>query len=48
MADVSVRAARASATAAGLFYRRHVLAWTLAGIAMLLALLAPALWNGFP
>lgn len=50
MADVSVsvRAARIIRAAAITQQQRHVLSWVLASFAMLLALLAPALWNGFP
>jgi hypothetical protein len=50
MADVSVavRTAPSGVVAAIAPVQSGYLAWTLASIAMLLALLAPALWNGFP
>ena len=50
MADVSIagRAAQAGAAAAIPQFQRSVLAWILASAAMVLALMAPALWNGFP
>ena len=43
MADAPIRYARVSAADGG-----NVLAWILASAAMLLELVAPALWNGFP
>jgi hypothetical protein len=50
MADVSIAtgAARAVAAAPTADVQRSALAWLLAAIAMVLALMAPALWNGFP
>src|ERR1035441_7329014 len=50
MADVSItgRAAQAGAAAAIPQFQRSVLAWIFASAAMVLALMAPALWNGFP
>jgi hypothetical protein len=50
MADVSVAVgtARAGAAAAVSKAQPGILAWPLGSGAMLLALLAPALWNGFP
>lgn len=50
MADVSIagRAAQAGAAAAITESQRDRLAWALASIVMVLALMAPALWNGFP
>jgi hypothetical protein len=50
MADVSIAggAARAGVVAAISDSQRNIVAWILASIAMLLALMAPALWNGFP
>ena len=48
-AMAEVDAARGSGAAAEIFDpQRNVLAWVLASAAMLLALMAPALWNGFP
>ena len=49
MADVTVaRAAQGSVAAAISQARGGVFAWAAAGVAMVLVLLAPALWNGFP
>jgi hypothetical protein len=50
MADVSIvgGAARAGTAAAIPEFQRSVLAWILASIAMVVALMTPALWNGFP
>jgi hypothetical protein len=50
MADVSIggRAARVGAAATISNSQRIILAWTLSSALMLLALSAPALWNGFP
>jgi hypothetical protein len=50
MADVSIagRAAQAGAAAAIPQFQRSVLTWIFASAAMVLALMAPALWNGFP
>ena len=50
MADVSIvgGAAGTGAAAAIPDLQRSVLAWILASIAMVLALMTPALWNGFP
>ena len=48
MADVSIGHARVSAAAEVFGSQSNVLAWILASAAMLLALMAPALWNGFP
>jgi len=48
MADVSIGHARVSAVAGFFDSQSNVLAWILASAAMLLALMAPALWNGFP
>jgi hypothetical protein len=50
MADVSIagRAARAGAIAAIPNSQRSIVAWALASIAMVLVLMTPALWNGFP
>ena len=48
MADISVVPARVSAAAEDLGSTSNHLAWILASAAMLLALMAPALWNGFP
>ena len=48
MADVSIGHARVSAAAGVFDSQSNVLAWILACAAMLLALMAPALWNGFP
>jgi hypothetical protein len=48
MVDVSIGHARATAAADVFDTQRNFLAWILASTAMLLALLAPALWNGFP
>jgi hypothetical protein len=48
MADVSIGHARVSAAAEVFYFQSHALAWILASAAMLLALMAPALWNGFP
>jgi hypothetical protein len=50
MADVTVtgRAARAGFAAAISDTQRNFLAWILASAAMVLVLMAPALWNGFP
>jgi len=42
------RAARGGAAFALSNFQRNSLAWTLASIAMVLALMTPALWNGFP
>ncbi len=47
MADAPIGHAHVSAADA-FYFQRTVLAWTLASAAMLLALVAPALWNGFP
>jgi hypothetical protein len=47
MADVPIGHARISAANA-FDFQSNVLAWILASAAMLLALMAPALWNGFP
>jgi hypothetical protein len=44
---VAIRHARVSAPDASDF-QRNIPAWTLASAAMLLGLIAPALWNGFP
>jgi hypothetical protein len=48
MADVSIGHARVGAAAGVFDSQSNVLAWILASAAMLLALMAPALWNGFP
>src|SRR5450759_1581966 len=50
MADVSIagRAAQAGAAAAIPQFQRNVLTWIFVSAAMVLALMAPALWNGFP
>jgi len=48
MADVSIGHARVSAAAGVFDSQSNVLTWILASAAMLLALMAPALWNGFP
>ena len=48
MANISVVPARVSAAAEDLGSTSNHLAWILASAAMLLALMAPALWNGFP
>jgi hypothetical protein len=50
MADVTIvgGAARAGADTTISESQRDILAWTLASIAMVFALMAPALWNGFP
>lgn len=50
MADVSIagRAARAGAAAGIGDSQTHILTWFVASIGMVLALLTPALWNGFP
>ena len=48
MADVSIGHTRVSAAARVFDSQSNVLAWILACAAMLLALMAPALWNGFP
>src|SRR5208283_4438087 len=48
MADTSVRHARVSAIAKVFSFKGDALDWILASAAMLLALIAPALWNGFP
>jgi hypothetical protein len=48
MADVSIDHARVSAAVEVFDSQSNVLAWILASGAMLLALMAPALWNGFP
>jgi len=42
------RAARGGAAFAISNFQRSYLTWTLASIAMVLALMTPALWNGFP
>src|SRR5476651_1328695 len=42
------RAARGGAAFAISNFQRSYLTWTLAGISMVLFLMAPALWNGFP
>ena len=47
MTDVPIGHARVGA-AAEVYSQSNVLAWILASAAMLLALMAPALWNGFP
>jgi hypothetical protein len=47
MADVPIGHARIGAANA-FDFQSNVLAWILASAAMLLALMAPALWNGFP
>lgn len=47
MADVPIGHARISAANA-FDFQSNVLLWILASAAMLLALMAPALWNGFP
>jgi hypothetical protein len=48
MADVSIGHTRVSAAAEVFDSQSGVLTWILASAAMLLALMAPALWNGFP
>src|SRR5271169_4130396 len=48
MANVSIGHARVSAAAEVFDSQSNVLAWILASAVMLLALMAPALWNGFP
>jgi hypothetical protein len=47
LADVPTGHARVSAADA-FDFQNDLLAWILASAAMLLALMAPALWNGFP
>ena len=47
MADAPIGHVRVSAVDA-FDFQSNVLAWALASAAMLLALVAPALWNGFP
>src|SRR5882762_6192500 len=44
----AARAARIGVAAAVTDSQQNILAWTMASAAMVLALMAPALWNGFP
>lgn len=48
MADVSVRAASKGVAVAMAPSQRRIWAWLAAAIVMVVALTAPALWNGFP
>jgi hypothetical protein len=48
MAGVPVGVARVSAAAKVFESQSRILAWVLASAAMVFALMAPALWNGFP
>jgi hypothetical protein len=48
MANISIGHARVSAAAGVVDPQSYVLAWILTRAAMLLALMVPALWNGFP